>query len=134
MTTCIELILINTIWCLGVTIVTQDGMALYSIREWAESKESKWMNPVIICEWCIPSLHSFFGYAIGIGIGVISNFSWSLVFMWPLVVMGSSFLTGVLWAVYKLIEVKTEYFRNIETLTYFDVKDRKEEYQKKNKN
>lgn len=123
-----NLILITSIWCIGLTIVTQNNMLLHSVRIWAESKESKWYAPLILCTWCLPSIHSAVGYGFAVGIGIINSFSWRLVFMYPLVVMGASFVTGIVWSVYELISIKTQYYTNIEQLSYFDLKERKKNY------
>jgi hypothetical protein len=128
----ISLILITTIWVLGLTIVTQEGMLLFSIREWANKKHeagNKWMEPVIICYYCMPSIHSLIAYLFAIGIGIITSFEWKLVFMYPLVVMGSSLLNGIVWGIHKMIETKTGYFENMEQLTHWDIMDRKKQHQ-----
>jgi hypothetical protein len=48
--------------------------------------------------------------------------------MYPVVVCGSSVVTGITWALYGLISNATKYFMNAEKLKYFDIKDRKEKY------
>ena len=133
MTQILSLILITSIWVLGLTIATQEDMILYSWRQWGDKKHEegkKWIEPVILCFWCMPSIHSIVGYLFGIGIGVINHFEWKLVFAYPLVVMGSSMLNGLIWGTHKLIEAKTHYFNNAEILSHFDIRDRKERHQK----
>lgn len=124
-------ITILTIWCLGITVVTQKGMALYFIREWAEQKKSIWYDPLILCEWCLASIHSIISFFIAIGIGVIKVLSWKLLFMWPLVVMGASFATGIIWTLYKMIEIKTKYYQNAEQLSHFEIRDRKSNHKQR---
>lgn len=126
-----KLIVITSIWVLGLTIVTQKGMALYNFRQWAETKKSLWFEPIILCEWCMPSIHSLIGYAIAIGLGVINHFSWSLVVAYILVVMGSSVVSGMTWALYSLIAKLIEYYSHVEKLAYFDVDDRKKAFQRR---
>lgn len=128
----IQNIVILTIWCLGITIVTQPGMLLYFVREWAEQKKSIWYEPLVLCHWCLPSIHSVVSYGFAIGIGIIEHFSWSLIFMWPLVIMGSSILTGIIWSAYLLIDIKSRHFSNIEQLSFFDLKERKSNFRKNN--
>ena len=101
-----QLILITTIWCLGVKIVTAEGMALEKLGRWAEKKvneANKIYEPLLTCHFCLPSIHSLFGYAFAVGIGVIAEFEWKLVFMWPLVVMGSSVLCGCMWEIIQIL-------------------------------
>lgn len=127
----LSLILITTIWCLGLTIVTQEGMLLYSWREWANEKHesgNKFMEPLLICYYCVPSIHGVIGYSLAAGIGVIASFEWKLVFMYPLVVMGSSLLNGLLWGIHKMIEARTGYYVNSEILSHFDISDRKKKH------
>lgn len=129
MTTLFTIMCITIIWCLGITIVTQPYMALGGVRRWAELKKSKWMEPLILCEWCMPSIHSLIGYAFAVAMRIIPPpFSFTLMVMYPLVVMGSSFITGVLWSVYKLIESKTRHLKNLEQLSHFDISDRKTKF------
>ena len=119
MITLLSIISITSIWVLGLTIATQEGMILYSIREWGDkihSKGNKWIEPIILCHWCMPSLHSIVGYAFAYKIGVIDFVSWQIVFMYPLVVMGSSMLNGLVWGIHKLIENKSSYYEHVENI------------------
>lgn len=129
-----NLILLTSILILGATVVTQPGMGLYFLREWAENKESKLLNATLLCHWCMPSSWSLLGYLFATLIGVIDSFSWGLVFMYPVVVCGSSFLCGLLWAIYKKIEIEAKYYENEETISYFNLKDRKARYRKETSN
>lgn len=126
------LILITSIWCLGVTIVSQPGMGLGFLREWAEGKKKIIFMPLILCPWCLPSIHSVFGYLFAFNIGV--KITWATVIAYPLVVAGASLLTGIVWSLYELIDVKTNYYKNIEQMSYFDLKDRKKKYSQNHNN
>lgn len=108
----LKLIIITVIWCLGFKVVTSDGMWLEKIGQYAEHKNALIWKPLVKCIWCMPSIHSLVGYGLAVGIGVITGFSWHLVFMYPLVVMGSSFICGVLWSISECIETLTSYFSN----------------------
>lgn len=111
-----QLILITTIWCLGVKIVTAEGMLLEKLGKWAEDKVErghKIYEAIVTCQWCLPSLHSIIGYSFAIGIGVIAEFEWKLVFMYPIVVCGSSILCGFTWTFLELINSIKEYFKNL---------------------
>lgn len=134
MTLIFELILLTSILVIGWTIITQPEMGLYFLREWAETKESKLLNATMFCHWCMPSSWSLIGYLFAALIGLIDSFSWSLVFMYPIVVCGSSFLCGLLWAVYKKIEIETKYYHNEEQNVYFNLKDRKARYKRETSN
>lgn len=130
-----KLILICHIWVMGITIITQPGMLFESLREWGNKKldeGKRWVEPLFLCFWCAPSLHSLIAYLFAILLGIITKFEWSLVWMYPLVAMGSSLLNGIVWGIHKLIEAKTKYYVNKEKLAYMDIKDRKTKYHEKN--
>ena len=131
----IKIIFLTSVWVLGLTIVTQPEMALGEFRRWAEIKRRAIFEPIILCEWCMPSIHSLIGFAFAFALHVIPfKFSWDYVLMYPLVVMGSSFVCGMLWNSWKLLEVKISYFSNIEKLAHYDVADRKSRYKRTVKN
>ena len=130
-----KIIIITSIWVLGLTIATSDGMILEKWKVWGKAKMDEGhviVEPLIMCEWCMPSLHSIFGYAFAFGIGVLNNFSWRLVVMYPLVVMGSSFVCGVSWTIYNMVKNKRDYYSNAESVMYFEKKDRIAKHKKQN--
>lgn len=132
MTLLIKLIIITVIWVLGFKIVTSEGMLLESVGKYAENKKSAIWQPLVNCIWCMPSIHSLAGYGLAVGIGVITVFSWHLVFMYPLVVMGSSFLSGFLYNLNECTDMASLYFRNAGEKEYLEVKDKKKAYNLKN--
>ena len=119
----IKLIAITSIWCLGVKILTAQGMAFQKLGLYAAKKvkEGKLIyDPLLACEFCLPSIHSLFGYFFAVVLGTISSFSWSLVLIYPLVAMGSSIVTGFTWTGYKalvnyrdLTETKVIFYDNL---------------------
>lgn len=124
----LKLIIITVIWVLGFKIVTSEGMLLEAIGKYADSKKSLIWQPLVNCIWCMPSIHSLVGYVLAAGIGIITNFSWHLVFMYPLVVMGSSFMAGFLFNVNECVDTASSYFSNAGEKEYLEVKDRKIAY------
>lgn len=127
----LKLIALTSIWILGLTIATSKGMVLYFIRQKLESLENKIFEPVILCHWCMPSIHSIFGYAFAYAINVIDLSLFQVIVYYPLVVMGSSIACGFLWSGYKLVEKLTEYYTHMEQHEYWNIKDRKENHFKK---
>lgn len=99
---------------MGITIVTQHGMALYSLRESAnelfpthdelenkiEYKTGKSLDPIILCEWCMPSIYSFLGFAF-----TYILYGWDIKYLlfYPIVVAISSVLCGITWGICKFI-------------------------------
>lgn len=98
-----KLIIITSILVLGYTASSQEGMILYPIRKWAETKKSKIYEPLFLCHWCAPSIYSVLGYFFIWIIGNFSSFTWNEVAIYPLVVCGSSMVNGLVWATYKCI-------------------------------
>lgn len=136
MTVLFYLILLTHIWVMGITIVTQPGMLLYSLREWADEKHkagNKWMEPLGLCHWCAPSIHSVFGYSFGYALGLLSGFEWRLFLCYPIVVMGASLANGLVWGLHKMIENKSKYLENMEKISYFDILDRKQKFRERKK-
>lgn len=122
MITYLELVFITTIWCLGMKIITSQNMIFEKIGNFAHQKveEGKLIyDPLIACEWCMPSIHSLFGYFFAVVLGIITSFSWRLVIIYPLVAIGASVGTGFIWNAYLTMnsykernEVQTFYYDN----------------------
>jgi hypothetical protein len=115
----LKLIALTSIWVLGLKIVTSEGMILSKWADYGKKKveEGKLIfEPLIVCEWCMPSIHSLFGYGFAFALGILPV-SWALLFIYPLVVMGSSIVAGLTWGSYKtmmayadLVDAKTEFY------------------------
>lgn len=131
----VKLILITTIWVLGLTIITTEGMGLYAVRLWAKKKieeGNRWVEPLIYCHWCMPSIHAILGYTFAYGLGILHGYSVAYVLMYPLVVAGASLLCGLIWEVRQMLVNLTAYYDNMEQLSFFDIKDRKDAFNRKN--
>ena len=103
-----SLIVITSIWCLGLKVVTSDGMAGEKVGLWAEEKYSqgkKWIEPVLYCHWCMPSIHSLVGFLFAWGIGLY-EWHWSVLWYYPLVVAGSSLVNGFVWYFFQRINAE----------------------------
>ena len=106
---------------MGIKIVTAEGMVLQKLGEYAERKIEEgyriW-EPLMYCEWCLPSIHTSVAFVFAFGIGVIESLSWSLLFYYPLVAMGSSLINGLIWQFYKLQNYNKEFYQSsVEKLT-----------------
>lgn len=132
MITLINIIGLTSILNLGLEIVLSEDMALHKLRLWAESKSSKFFEPLIICIWCRPSIWSLTGFVAALGLEWI-ELSWRVLILYPFVVAGASFISGTLWSIYKLIEIKFSYFTHKEQNEFFDLKQRKINYNKNKK-
>lgn len=119
-----KLIFILSVWCLGVKISTANGMIFERIGDWGERKVDegyKIFEALIVCPFCLPSIHSLFAYSIAFGLDILKfEFDWKLLIMWPIVVMGSSIVSGFTWTAYQTInqvkeknEMEVEYFKSI---------------------
>lgn len=141
-------IFFNYIWVLGFKIATSEGMIFESIGKWGEEKEEegyKIFKGLITCQWCLPGFHSIFAWTFAFILGGIQfEFNWKYLVMWPVIIMGTSLLTGLTWTIYLTInqvreknEIEAKYFEHAEEMIYFDLKERKESHiseKKKNGN
>lgn len=104
MSTLFNLIILTSIWVIGLNIVLQPSMALGSVREWAEAQDKMFFKPFLTCIWCMPSFHGLIGYWFGFGLGFAGEFDFKYVLAYPLVVMGSSFVCGFMWSLFVKID------------------------------
>ncbi len=121
-----ELITVTTIWVLGIKVVTHSGMLLEKLGEYGERKVEegkKIFEPLFVCQWCMPSIHSVIGYILVYT--TMATFHWQALLMYPIVVMGSSFCSGMLWLIYETITIMKKLYEKREALSHLDLKDRK---------
>lgn len=114
-----ELIAITTIWVLGIKIVTYKGMILQRLGEYGYKKVAEGkriFEPLFVCEWCMPSIHSAIGYMLVYT--TMETFHWRALILYPVTAMGSSFTSGILWLIYK-------YYEKQELLTHLNIKNLK---------
>lgn len=122
MTVLFNIIIITFIWVMGIKISTADGMVFEKLGRYAQRKVDegyKIWEALVACEWCLPSVHSIFGNAFAMGLGIIpAEFNKELFIRWPLVIMGTSLLSGLTWTIYLTInkikeknEAEAEYFK-----------------------
>lgn len=120
----LKLILILSVWCLGIKIITANGMIFERIGEWGERKVDegyKIFEALIVCPFCLPSIHSLFAYGIAFGLDILKfEFDWKLIIMWPIVVMGASIVTGFTWVGYQTVnqikeknEIEVDYYKKL---------------------
>lgn len=112
MITLFSLIVICSIWTLGIKIVTSEGMILGSVGAWAQMKVeegNRIFEALITCHWCMPSLHSSIAILFAWGIGVITP-QWNLIIYYPLVAMGTSLVNGLVWGHHLKQDAEKEYY------------------------
>ncbi len=110
----LKIILITSIWCLGIKISTAKGMIFEKMGNWAQQKVDAGNNiyqTLLTCPWCMPSVHSLIGFLFAIGLGIVDHISLELLIMWPLIIMGASVMTGLIWAIYEAISQIHKYFK-----------------------
>ena len=120
----IQLIIFTSIWVIGLKIVTADDMLLQKLRVKAEEQNKKIFEPLILCPWCMPSIHSIVGYGFFF---LIYGFQYDIKFVWlyPLCVMASSFMCGMIWTGYltlnsfkNSLDWSSKYFENAQKHFY----------------
>jgi hypothetical protein len=103
-------ILFTVSFIIGLTIASQEGMVLYFIKEKLTNEDGspkkKIYEPLFLCYWCMPSIHSLVGYFFAFL--WMKNVDLHALFFYPIVVASSSFLTAVLWGLHQLIYKKLD--------------------------
>lgn len=138
-----KLIIITTIWVLGVKISTAEEMILEKLGKYGEKKVEaghKIYDALWVCPWCMSSIHSLVGYGFAFLLGLIPfEWNWQLVYRYPLIVMGTSIAAGMTWTIYLTInqikdknEIEWKYYSHVEQLKYFELKEKKKKYQNSN--
>ena len=110
-----QLITICVIWCMGIKIATSEGMIFQKLGEWGENKVEdghKIFEALLVCPYCLPSIHTFVAIGLAFGIGIIDTLEWKLLFMYPIVVMGSSFINGYLWGMHRKQNAEHEFLES----------------------
>lgn len=141
----LKLIALTSIWVLGIKIATADDMVLEKVGQYGKKKVEeghKIFEALIVCQWCMPSIHSLIGYAFAFGLGILPvQWNWQLVIRYPIVVMGSSLVCGLTWLIYETLnqihdrnEIQKRYYTHLERMAYWDVEDRKDSHKRQRKN
>lgn len=115
-----KLILITFILVMGLKIAMSKDMLLESVGDYFEDKVKRYkVFDLFICPWCMSTLQSIVAHGFAMGLGIIAfEWDWQLLIRWPLVVMGSSFLSGNAWNIYETINRIRE--RNEAQANYFN--------------
>ena len=96
-----ELILIVSLFCLGLRAVTDDGMIGYPIRKFALDNFPVLGKPIVLCSTC---MSSFWGTVIFWGLSLqASAYDHYMIASWLGVCISSAFVNSVLWAYYESI-------------------------------
>lgn len=128
----------DVIWVLAFKVITEDGMVLEKLGQWGKRKYDegyKVMDGLLICPFCLPNLHAI---AIIWPLAFLTGFvpfewEWRYLVIHMFVACAGSFICGVIWTAYQFLEVKKKYFEHLEQGAYFDLKAKKQNYNK-NKN
>lgn len=119
----LKLIIIVSIWVLGIKIATAEDMLLDNLGKWAtkQAKKHKIFEALIVCPFCMPSIHSVIGYFFAFGLNILPfEWNWQLIIRYPLVVIGASIISGFTWVGYETInrikeknELEAEYYDSL---------------------
>lgn len=139
-----KLIFITSIIVLAWKVAISEDMIFEKIGDWAESKteEGKKGFELLYCQWCMPSVWSSVGFFFAWATGIVVFDSLRMLIYYPLCVCGSCVFCGFVWDGYltmnqfkenneaqcKRNRVQEKYYNNVEQLTHFEIKNKKEEY------
>ena len=94
------LILIVSLFCLGLRAITDSGMIGYPVREYFFDKAPYWGKPIVLCPACMTSLWGtiiYWGYTLTMTTQVeFFHFP-----CWIGVCISSSFVSAFCWAYYE---------------------------------
>lgn len=132
----LKLIFLDVLWTMGWKIITEKNMLLEKVGDFGEKKLEqgyKVFDGLIICPWCIPNIHGvLFVVPLSFGLGIMPFvWDWKYLMMWPFVVAGASLISGLIWSLYKHLELKHKYYEHLEQQEYFNLKNKKKEYNNK---
>ncbi len=98
-------ILITFILVMGLKIAMSEDMLLESVGNYFEDMAKRYkVFELFICPWCMSSLQSITAYFFAFGLDLLPfEWNWQLLIRWPLIVMGSSFISGNAWNIYETI-------------------------------
>lgn len=133
----LKLIALTSLWVLGLKIATEENMVLEQVGKYGKAKAERYkiFEAVIVCEWCMPSVYSIFGYALAYTLGWIQLNDWRLIVRYPMVVAGSSIVCGFTWLLYETLssirernKIESRYYQHVEKMAHWDVEDRKQKH------
>ena len=137
----IQIIFFTFSLVMAVKIVTQDGMIGESLGNYAEDKlkeGNRIWEPLMLCQWCMPSIYSSLGFCFFIFFH--GSINYRLFFLYPVVVGFSSLVCGATWSIIELVWAKKSYYEKAESYyqkaeekTHLEVKTMKESYYKSKK-
>lgn len=119
----LKLTILTVIIVLGLRVSLSNGMIFQKLGKFFERKVEEgylWMD-VFICPWCMGSLQCATAHFVSFKLGLI-DFEWDekLVFRYLIIVLASSFVSGVLWTIYLTLnqikeknEAEAEYLKSV---------------------
>lgn len=116
-----KLIILNVIIVLALRVALSEGMILEKLGKYFEQKveEGYKVFDLFMCPWCSGTLQSITAHAFAFGLGVLPfEINVQLFIRWPLVIFGSSFVSGMCWTIYLVLksakdknDAEAEYFK-----------------------
>lgn len=133
-----KILVLDIMWVMGFKVITEDGMLLEKVGNWGKKwydKGYKIMDGLIICPFCLPNLHGIlFVWPMAFMLDVVPfEWNWKYLIVHIFVACGGSFICGIIWSLYKHLELKHKYLEHKEQNEFFDLKNRKEQYFKNKK-
>ncbi len=96
----------------GVKISTEENMVFQKVGDFARKqvdKGRKYWEAIILCPFCAPSVWSIVAIGFGYLFGWVD--SWTIFYYYPVIVGGSSLVSGLTWTVYQLLSLVIKYFK-----------------------
>lgn len=126
----LKLISLTSIWILGIKIITTDGMVLEKVGRYGQKKVDEGyriFEPLWVCQWCMPSIHTLIGFLFAWGLGFITTWQWNFLIMYLVCAFATSLICGLVWMVYMLLNSIKQYYDNAQEYYYHATKNLKKQ-------
>ena len=98
------LILVISLFCLGLRAITDDKMIGYPIRRYFQNNFPYWGKPVVLCSTCMSSFWGtviFWGYTVNTLEAIDAN----CYFLWIGACISAAYINSLCWAYYESINL-----------------------------
>lgn len=105
---------------MGLKIAMSDKMLLENLGRYFERKVDNGQKifDLFICPWCMGTLQAITAHAFAFGLNLLPfEWNWQLLIRYPLIVMASGLIDGLIWTTYTTINQIRE--RNEEEKIFF---------------
>ena len=119
----IKIVMVSVAICLGLKVAMQQDMILEGFDRWLTDKVekgSKICKPLGYCIWCMPSIYCMVAIFFCLVAGLV-ELKWNLIILYPIFVMATSFIAGVLWHLWIYLTMVIKRGEQQEQILHFEI-------------